>query len=157
MTDLKSKSRFVLHAVFVLVALVILIDFAVPGRILNDEIVDLQQTRQQYYNAGGNYHYTYKIITNEHKFLVSKEFAQRNLEHEEIEYSVSPVFKEVNWYRLPDVGSKSFHSLRLASGLILPLLVIISIVVTQRYQKNLGTLPFILRTLLLADLILLMT
>ncbi|WP_420602334.1 hypothetical protein [Flagellimonas sp.] len=157
MSSNQYKLRLVLHATFTLAAMVILVDFVAPGRIINDEIINVQRNRQQYYNAGGNHHYSYKVITSEHGFLVETDFAKLELTDKEIEYSVSPIFKEVNWYRLPTSRKKSFHSLRIASGLVLPLLLIISIVIAYRFKKNIGTLLFILQTLLIADLILLMT
>jgi len=153
----QHKLRRSLYAAFTLAALVVLVDFASPGRIINDEIINVQRERQQYYNAARNYHYSYKVITSEHEFLVAEDFAELELVNEKIEYSVSRIFKEVNWYRLLSSENKSFHSLRIVSGLVLPLLIIISIFVAFRYKKKIGTLVFILQILLIADLIFLMT
>ena len=152
----KYKLRPLLYASFTLAALVILADFISPGRIINDEIINVQSERQQYYNAARNYHYSYKVITSEHEFLVTEDFAELELVNENIEYSVSRVFKEVNWYRLLSSENKSFFSLRIVSGLVLPLLTIISIFVAFRYKKEIGILVFILQILLIADLIFLM-
>jgi len=153
----QHKLRRSLYAAFTLAALGVLVDFASPGRIINDEIINVQRERQQYYNAARNYHYSYKVITSEHEFLVAEDFAELELVNEKIEYSVSRIFKEVNWYRLLSSENKSFHSLRIVSGLVLPLLIIISIFVAFRYKKKIGTLVFILQILLIADLIFLMT
>lgn len=153
----QHKLRLSLYAIFTLAALVILVDFISPGIIINDEIINVQRDRQQYYNAARNYHYSYKVITNEHGFLVTEDFAALELVNEKIEYSVSRIFKEVNWYRLLSSENKSFYSLRIVSGLILPLLTIISIFVAFRYKKEIGTLVFTLQVLLIADLIFLMT
>jgi hypothetical protein len=140
-----------------LVALIILVDFVSPGRIINDEIINIKKERQQYYNAARNYHYSYKVITSEHEFLITDDFAKLELVNEKIEYSVSPIFKEVNWYRLLSSENKSFYSLRIVSGLVIPLLAIISIFVTFRYKKEIDILVFILQILLIANLIFLMT
>ena len=153
MNKLQHKLRLSLYATFVLAALVIIVDFILPGRIIIDEIINVERERQQYYNAARNYHYTYKAITSEHQFWVSEDFAQLVQDHEKIEYSVSRIFKEVNWYRLLSSENKSFYSLRIISGLVLPLLTIISIFVAFLYKKNIGTLVFVLQTLLIADLI----
>jgi len=153
----QHKLRLSLYAAFTLVALVILVDFVSPGSIINDEIIHVQKERQQSYNAARNYHYSYKVITSEHEFLVTEDFAELELVHEQIEYSVSRIFKEVNWYRLLSSESKSFYSLRIASGLVLPLLTIILIFVVFQYKKKIGTLVYILQILLIADLIFLMT
>jgi len=149
--------RLSIYAAFILAALVIIVDFVSPGRIINDEIINLQKERQQYYNAARNYHYSYKVITSEHEFLVAEDFAKLDLVNEKIEYSISRIFKQVNWYKLLSSENKSFYSLRIASGLVLPLLLIIAIFLVFRYQKKIGTIVFILQILLIADLIFLMT
>ncbi len=151
------KLRLSLYVTFTLVALIILVDFVSPGRIINDEIINIKKERQQYYNAARNYHYSYKVITSEHEFLITDDFAKLELVNEKIEYSVSPIFKEVNWYRLLSSENKSFYSLRIVSGLVIPLLAIISIFVTFRYKKEIDILVFILQILLIANLIFLMT
>lgn len=107
----KPKLNLLFYAAFALVALIILIDFAWPGRRINDDIINVQKERQQYYNAARNYHYTYKVTTNEHVFYVEEEFAELELLKERIAYAVSPIFKEVNWYRLLSNEKKTFYSL----------------------------------------------
>ena len=152
----QHKLRVTLYATFVLAALVIIADFILPGRIINDEIIRVERERQQYYNAARNYHYSYKVITNEHQFSVTEDFAGLVQGHEKIEYSVSRIFKEVNWYRLLSSENRAVYSLRIISGLVLPLLTIISIIIAYRYKKNISTLVFVLQVLLIADMIFLM-
>ncbi|PQB06082.1 hypothetical protein BST85_13045 [Aureitalea marina] len=132
-------------------------DFIVPGNLKSADIVEVQKEIQRYYNAGGNYHYSYKVVTPEDIFQVSEDFAAQVEEQDNIEYAISPVFKEVNWYRSDPSARKSFHSLRLASGLILPILCMFSIFMLVRYNKKLGKVDFILKALLIGDLILLIT
>ena len=151
------KLRFYINAVFALAALVIIIDFVSPGTKVQDGVVNVQKERQQYYNAARNYHYSYKIITSEHSFLVTEDFANLALPNKKIEYSISRIFKQVNWYKLLSSENKSFYSLRVASGLILPLLLISAIFVAFRYNKRIGTIIYILQILLIADLIFLIT
>lgn len=156
MSKTQTKLRFVLNTAFALVALVIIIDFIVPGKIVNDEIINVQAEREQYNNAAGNSHYSYKLVTNENSFSVSEEFARTVEEHEEIEYSVSRIFQEVNWYRLHASENKASNSLRIILGLLLPLLVIASIVVANRFKKNIGIVVFVLQVLLIGDLVFLL-
>ena len=148
-----NKLRLSIYAVFTLGALLILVDFICPGKIINDEIVSVSKERQQYFNAAGNYHYSYKISTTEHEFIVAENFIEPELINKNIEYSISRIFKEVNWYKLLSSQKKSFSSLRVASGFVLPLLLIISIFIAFRYKKKIGLLIFILQVLLLADFI----
>ena len=153
----QHKLRLSLYVIITLAALVILVDFVSPGKIINDEIIAVKRERQQYYNAAKNYHYSYKVNTSRHKFLVAEDFAELELVNKKIDYSVSRIFKKVNWYRLHSSENKSFYSLRILSGLVIPLLTIISIYVTFRYKKEIDILVFILQVLLIADLIYLIT
>lgn len=148
-----NKLRLSAYAFFTLGAIIILVDFISPGRVINDEIIDLNRERQQYFNAAGNYHYSYTISTNKHEFIVAEKFIEPELINKKIEYSISRIFQEVNWYKLLSSQKKSFSSLRVASGFVLPLLLIISIFVAYRYKKKIGLLIFILQVLLLADFI----
>lgn len=152
----QNKLRLLLYATFTLIALVVLFDFISPGRIINDEIINVKKELQQYYNAASNYHYSYKVITSKHEFFVSKDFVKLEVVNEKIEYSVSPIFKEVNWCRLFSSENKYFYSLRIVSGLVLPLLAFITVCVAHRYKKKIGLLVFTLQTLLIADLIFLL-
>lgn len=153
MNEAQHKLRLTVYVISILIALVIIADFALPGKVITDKIAKIQKSLEEYYNAGGNYHYSYKISTNKHEFSVTEEFAVLVKENEEIEYSVSQIFKKVNWYKQPSSDDKSFYSLRIASGLILPLLVILSIFIAYRYKKKINTLLFVLQILLIADLI----
>ena len=152
----QQKLRLSLHTIFALIALVIIADFVLPGRVINDGIINVKKDRQQYYNAARNQHYSYKVITSQHQFSVTKNFAKLAEGHEKIEYSVSRIFEEVNWYRFFPSEKRAFYSLRIISGIVLPLLVIISILVAYRYKKNIDILLFALKVLLIADLIFLM-
>ena len=142
-----------LNAVFALVALVIMADLLLPGIVIHDEVIQVEGELQQYYNAASNHHYSYQVITNHHQFSVAEDFAQQVKQKDEIEYAVSPIFHEVNWYRVPSSPNKSVYSLRILSGLALPLLTIISMVLSFLYLKNINTLVFVLQVLLIADLV----
>jgi hypothetical protein len=148
--------RLATYGFFVLASLVIIMDFSLPGEENTRQIIEVQKERQNYYNAGGNYHYSHKVITDSHQFHVEEDFAPRALESDKINYAVSPLFIEVNWYRLHPTDKRSFHSLRLASGLILPLLLILAVVITLKWKKRLGTVVFVLQALMIGNLIWLM-
>ncbi len=153
----QKSLKILKHAAFTLAALLILVDFVSPGSVLNNQIINVEKERQNYYNAAGNYNYSYKVITSEHEFLVTEDFAKLKLEGEKIEYSVSRLFKQVNWYRLRSSDNKSYYSLRIASGLVLPFLVLISIFMAFQFKNKIGTLIFKFQVLLKADLLFFMT
>ena len=118
----QNRLHLALHVLFTLASLVMLIDFALPGKIVKEEISDVQRERQQYYNAARNFHYSYKIITSDREIYITEGFAALELVNKKIEYALSRIFTEINWYRLAASEDKSFHSLRIFSGLVLPLL-----------------------------------
>ena len=149
----KHPLRLALYAICTLIALVIIADFISPGKVFNEEVIELQRERQQYYNAGGNSHFSYEVITGNHQFSVEEKFAKSDLEDKRIEYSVSQIFREVNWYRVPPAENKPFYSFRIASGLVLPLLSIISILIAFRFRMKIDLPVFILQVLLIVDLI----
>ncbi len=157
MNKYQQKLRLLLYTVFTFIAVVIIVDFVLPGRIINDKIINIKRERQQYNNAARNEHYSYKIITSEDQFSVTEDFAKLVKENEKIEYTVSPIFKEVNWYKLLSSENREFYSLRIMSGLVIPLLVIIAIFVSYLSIKNINILLFVLKILLILDLIYLMT
>ena len=128
-------------------------DFIWPGKHINDNISEVRKQRQTYYNAARNFHYSYKVITNKHEFYVTEDFAKLEPSGKTIEYSVSFLFEEVNWYKLEASPQKSYYSLRLVSGLVLPVMFLLSILLALRYKRKIGTLVFVLHLLMLANLI----
>ncbi|MAN60204.1 MAG: hypothetical protein CMC08_10250 [Flavobacteriaceae bacterium] len=147
-----QTSRLTIYALFAVAALVILADFSLPGTLRNDEIVKVQREKQRYYNAAGNYHYSYKVVTTTDKFLVSETFAKAALIGQDITYTVSPLFSEVNWYRSRAAEGNSYFSLRIVSGLVLPLFLLLALTVAYSRKWKIGSILFILQVLLLADL-----
>ncbi|MEM6841073.1 MAG: hypothetical protein AAF632_02500 [Bacteroidota bacterium] len=134
-------------------ALIIVLDFSLPGITYTDKVIDVKKELEQYYNAAGNYHYSYSVITSKHRFFVSEEFARIVQENQEIRYQVSFLFEEVNSYHLTTSSDKNIYSLRLLSGLVIPLIAIITSVLRYKYRNKVGILVFVSQTLLIADLV----
>jgi hypothetical protein len=149
-----NKITILLHGITLLVALVILIDFAFPGKVYTEEILNVDQERQQYSNAAGNHHYSYKVATAKHHFSVSEDFA-KSAQDKKVTYSVSLIFQEINNYRLHSSDKSNIDSFRLASGLGLPLLVILTFLIAYKIKKRMSTLLFVLQIALLGNLVLL--
>jgi len=149
----QNKFLTVVYKVIILIAVAIIADFALPGTVFFDNIIDVERNREQYYNAANNHHHSYKVITNLHEFSVEEDFASLDWEDQQIEYSISRVFKEVNWYKLHTAQNKSFYSLRVASGLVLPLLTLLAMFLAPRIKKDIAIPVFILQVVLVADLI----
>ena len=142
-----------LYAVFSVIALIILVDYSLPGKTHSQEISDILQDRERYYNAAQNSHFSYRVITPEHEFTAKEDVVALEPGIDSIQYATSPLFNEVNWYQAKTSNSKSYHSLRMVSGLILPLLTLIVIFITLRSNKNIDTLLFVFGVVLIADLV----
>ncbi len=155
MIEEADKKQLLVYGITLITAFVILIDFILPGKVFTEQVVNIEKERQQYYNAARNYHYSYKVVTSKHHFSVSEDFA-KYVQGQNIKYSVSFIFKEVNRYGLSSSKKSSIYSFRIVSGLILPLLVIFTILVAYQYKKRLRVLIFVLQVVLFANLVILM-
>ncbi len=134
-------------------AALIFIDFELPGKAVTGEIREIKKERQRYYNAAQNYHYTYKIVTADHSFTVSQDFAKEVAVGEKVEYAVSFLFHEVNRYASAQGEHSGIHSFRWVSGLILPLLTVVIMLLSMKYPGRLSIVSFVFQVLLIADLI----
>ncbi|MCC5930893.1 MAG: hypothetical protein JJU28_16735 [Cyclobacteriaceae bacterium] len=149
----RNKLRLYWHGLFTLASLLILADFLLPGRLVVDEIVEVKKERQQYYNAARNYHYSYKAFTSIHSFSITEDFAKKLKITQKMELAISPIFEEINSYRLPNSERSEIYSLRILSGLIIPLALIIVTVLAFKYEKKMSVLIFVIQVLVIADLI----
>ncbi len=154
MTKETNRLQFLLYGITIVLALLILIDFTLPGNVFIEGDVNIKKDRENYYNAGGNSHNTYKVITPNHQFSVSENFA-KSVQDKKIKYSVSLIFKEINRYQLFPSGKNEIYSFRIASGLALPLIVIFTIMIAYFYKKNIDILIFVLQVVLLGDFLML--
>ncbi len=153
----KLELRHWVYSMYILTALMIVIDFQLPGRVLLDEVSDVKIEHQQYYNAARNLHYSYRVITSKHNFYVSEDFVDIVRKNRKVKYSVSRLFKEVNHYEVVGKAeSKEMYSLRILSGLIIPLLVIIIMEMAYLNEKKFSILIFVIQVILIGDLIYLM-
>lgn len=144
------------HGICALIALVILIDFVLPGKVYNQEILSVKAKRQRNYNAAKNSHYSYRVQTPEHSFTIESKDAKSVQQQKSVTYAVSRVFQEVNWYQLPFSKVKTYYSFRKANGLALPFLLLIALLLIYKSKKNLDNIVLILQLLVLADFVFLL-
>lgn len=149
-----NKIQLVLYGLTIVIALVILIDFTLPGKIFTEDVTNVERNREKYYNAGGNSHISYKVITSKHQFSVSEDFA-KSVENKQIVYYESLIFKQINRHKLVSSEESTIYSFRIVSGLVLPLMVITTILIAYFYKKELSILIFVLQVLLLGNFIML--
>ena len=151
-----NKIRLSLYSIFTIIALIILIDFIAPGSAITSDIVRVKKELQQYYNAGRNQHNSYQIITPEHHFSVTKDFAQEIKNSQQITYTVSPIFNEVNRYGLTSSKNKTIYSLRVISGFIIPFFALITILLAFKLKDKIDVLVFVIKALLIGNLVFLL-
>lgn len=77
---------------FMLVSLLILTDFLLPGEGITDTVNKVKKEHQDYNNPARNSHFSYRVFTSTRDFSVSKEIASAVNENQKIEYSVSRIF-----------------------------------------------------------------
>ena len=152
----KDKLRLGLYSLFLLAAMIILTDFILPGSVVVEEIIDVKKEKQQYYNAALNYHFSYRVFTRTHNFSITEDFAKEIKNNQQIEFAVSHIFKEINCYRLLNSGNREIYSLRILSGLVIPLALILVIGLAFKYGKKMSILIFVIQVLVMADLIFLL-
>ena len=154
MTKETNKIQLLLYGITIIIALIILIDFTLSGKVFKEDVIKVERNRETYYNAGGNSHISYKVITSKHQFSVSENFA-KSVENKQIEYSESLIFKEINRHKIVSSGKSTIYSFRIVSGLVLPLIVIITILIAYIYKKKISILIFVLQVLLLSNFMML--
>ena len=148
-----SLTTYISFVATLLVSLLILADFFIPGTTHHQEITRVEKARQQYYNAAGNSHYSFRVISPTHSFPVSESLGTALYSGDSISFQTSPVFAQINWSQTQASEQKHRHSLRLFSGLILPLLCIILITLIHRKGWKADTFIFVLQVMLVADLV----
>lgn len=156
MINNQDKLRLGLYSLFVLTSITILTDFILPGSVIVEEIIDVRKEKQQYYNAARNYHFSYRVFTKTNNFSITEDFAKEIKNNQQIEFAVSPIFKEINSYRLLNTGNREIYSLRILSGLVIPLALILVIGLAFKYEKKMSILIFVIQVLVMADLIFLL-
>lgn len=136
-----------------LLALTMILDYSLFSKTLVEKVVKTQQSYENYYNAARNAHYSYRLQAESHDFSVSEIFASKALVGQEIKIEISPIFREVNSYSLSNTGYKEVYSLRRFSGLIFPILILLTLAIGYKYGEKLSTLTFIMEALTIANLI----
>lgn len=151
----KGKLKEFGYKLTILLSIIILIDFFYPGTPYNETIIGIKREQQQYYNASGNSHSSYRIFTNKHNFTTTTNFAKSIKKSQNVNYIISPIFQEVNSH-YTNKSNKTLHSLRLFSGLILPVFILLIILGSQKINWKTENLIFVLQILSIGNLIFLL-
>lgn len=154
-----TNFRRISNIVLLVAALVVLLDFAIPGKVMTAEVIEIKKSRQNYYNAAQNYHYSYRVITADYEFPVNEEFTN-GIEHSAgvVEFSLSPLFKQVDSYKWVEHSTGPYtYSLRLISALVFPLVVFALVFASYRFNKQWNFVFLVLRILTIANIALVLS
>jgi len=151
MWKLKRNSAF--QWLMILISGVIIIDFLFPGEMVNDTVVKVERIRQSHHNASGNSHFSFTLVGEHYKFDITEDFANTIDANDEIRYSISPLFKEVNRFKKVKSNHASYFPLRVISGFILPLLILLLFATERIWNWGLKNLQMVLAILLVVDLV----
>lgn len=156
MTDVFTNPKAVIILLFAALATVFILDYLIPGDSYTEKVTAIDKNLQRYNNAAQNYHFSFAVLTENHTFSVSEDFARQLNEGDEITFSVSPLFSEVNHYKHLKSETSESYILGIIAQLILPLLSLIVFTLGLKYHSKVGNLVFVFQVLLLADLVLLL-
>ena len=151
MWKLKRNSAF--QWLMILISGVIIIDFLFPGEMVNDTVVKVERIRQSHHNASGNSHFSFTLVGEHHKFDITEDFANTIDANDEIRYSISPLFKEVNRFKKVKSNHASYFPLRVISGFVSPMLILLLFAAERIWNWGLKNLQMVLAILLVVDLV----
>jgi hypothetical protein len=152
--DMKvQKVKAITMAICALIAIVIIVDYSLSGTAHVEKVLSISRSLEKYYNAGGNSHYSYKIKTENHNFNASEEFATLVKKGQELKIGVYPIFQEVNSSVIIDNGHKETYSLRILTGLLLPLLALVIFGIGYKFGERVGTLVWVAEAALVVNFI----
>lgn len=153
---LQKKAQKVIMGSCALLALIMIVDYSFWGKVIAEDAVAIKLSKERYFNAAQNFHYSFKLRTENHIFPVTENFASLTGEGQELHIEVSPFFYEVNWYENPEIGIKEVYSLRLFSGLTGPLIMLFVLALGFKWEEKISTLVFVIEAVAIANLIFLL-
>lgn len=147
------KIKLVVLLICALLSVVTLLDFDFDSGTFTEQIESFDQTRQRYYNAGGNSHKTFNIYTKSYEIQVTKGFYSTLQEGDLISVSQSLLFNEINKVWNPRNTMSETHSIRYFSGLVIPIVMLIVTGLAFKFRGKYETLIFVVCILTVANFI----
>ena len=122
-----KKLQTIILVLSAVIASIAIIDFSFTGQTITETALSSKAKFERYYNAGGNSHTSHSIHTKSYDFYASKDFQYEVEEHDTLQLKTSLIFNEVNSATIVKSNTKETYSLRLYSGLIIPLLFLVAL------------------------------
>lgn len=107
-------------------SLLLLIDFGFTKSKSIEKVQLIKKEHQDYYNAGGNSHYSYSLVTLKGSYFVSEAFSKEVEQGSSIQINNSLLFSKCNKIVVADKPSFSeVYSLRWFTNLVIPILFLL--------------------------------
>ena len=106
-------------------SLIVLLDFVLPARTTQDVVLS-QQVNYNRGSRGGAGYFAYSTQCRHYTFTCDEGFSYQVPAGDTLQLGISPLLSEVSWYTSPGYssGKKQTSSVRYASALLLPLVMI---------------------------------
>ena len=150
------KTELIFMAICALISLVTILDFILIKGPITENVITVSTTVESHNNASKNFHLSFKIRTQNHHFSVSENIANSVEKGDELSLIITPLFNEVNNVEMTLSGDSEIHSLRLISGLILPLLILSILAFGYKYGSQWRNVVFVFEVLAFANFVYLM-
>ncbi len=147
-----KKIAPILDYICILLAVIILVDFAISKTTVIERITSKQILNQSYNNAGGNSHLSFSIVTENNHFNCSESFFNILEDETLININRSLIFNKVNSYKNTNTNQKETYSLRYTTGLFIPIIVLILLILSLAKPNISDILKFITKVVIVADL-----
>jgi hypothetical protein len=135
----------------------LIVDFVIPTKASKETVQKIKTTQQNYYNGGGNSHFSYSLITEKTSISISKELKELLQENDTINIHRSLLLNEINKISHEASSTSEIYSLRWFTGMVFPLTALILFVMHLYGIKRISALVLIAQILLFADLGILIT
>jgi len=148
-----KKLQTIILALSAIIAAITIIDFSFTGQTITETALSSKTKFERYYNAGGNSHTSHSIHTKSYNFYASEDFQYQVKDNDTLQLKTSLLFNEINSATLIKSNTKEIYSLRLYSGLILPLLFLIALGVYYKFPDKITIVTLVLALLTVGNLV----
>jgi hypothetical protein len=148
-----KKLQTIILALSAIIAIVTIIDFSFTGQTITETALSSKAKFERYYNAGGNSHTSHSIHTKSYDFYATEDFQYEVKDHDTLQLKTSLLFNEINSATHLKSNTTETYSLRLYSGLIIPLLFLIAIGVYYKFPYKIAIVTFVLAVLNIGNLV----
>ena len=142
-----------IYLLFGLLGLIVLIDFFWPGPQVSEIISYKSREIASKKNGFRDYYYVSDLSTENYVVRTTNDFAAVAAVGDTLTIEISPIFKEINEVVLTKNKLSELYSLRIFSGLILPIVVFFILEISYKKRYGYATLVFVILVVFLVNFI----